>query len=243
MPEPSEPLLSLHGLSAWYLPGQPVLAIDRLAIDAHTVLGLLGTNGAGKTTLINTLVGVHEHSRVDEVRYRGASSALTDERFRTARYAVFTEHSGFAAWSFDAYWRFLSRSYGQPGRPEVVDALVEGFSFGPFRRRPIGALSTGNKKKAFLIAGLALRRPLLILDEPLDGLDFDATEFLYQAVTDYRAHGAVLMSSHIAESFTRCCDALVVLSHGDLRGPYPVTAASDVRSLVRAEEPPCSSPC
>ena len=87
--------------------------------------------------------------------------------------------------------------------PSRVDDLVAGFGFEPFRRKTIGSLSTGNRKKAFLIAGLSLGLPLLILDEPVDGLDFEGTEFLYESLNAYRDTESVLMSSHVAESFTQ----------------------------------------
>ena len=228
------PLLQVEGISAWYVPRRPVLAIDAFTIGERSVLGLLGRNGSGKTTLINTLVAVHDRCQVNTVTFPGQPGSLSQPRLRQARYAVFTDHEGFAAWSFDAYLRFVSGVFPQGVDRDVVDALVAGFAFEPFRQRPIGALSTGNAKKAFLIAGLALRRPLLILDEPIDGLDFDATEYLYEAVNAYREHGAVLMSSHIAESFTRCCDHLVVLEDGNLSAPLALNADTDVRSLLRA---------
>ena len=66
-------------------------------------------------------------------------------------------------------------------------------------------MSTGNKKKVFLITGFYLKRPLLILDEPFDGLDFDSTEFLYKVLVQYKSYGSILMTSHIAESISRVC--------------------------------------
>jgi putative ABC transporter ATP-binding protein albC len=75
--------------------------------------------------------------------------------------------------------------------------------------------------------------PLLILDEPVDGLDFEGTEFLYDSLNAYRDTGSVLMSSHVAESFTRCCDHLYVLDGGDLSRPYPLDPATDIRALLK----------
>ena len=54
----------------------------------------------------------------------------------------------------------------------------------------------------------------LVLDEPVNGLDFQSTEFLYQLILGYREHGTVLFSSHILESLTLTCDRVLVLEQG-----------------------------
>jgi len=229
-------LLSVKGLTAWYPRGQPVLDVDELTIPNNTIVGLLGANGSGKTTLINCLSGVHEQCRVEEVRHADRLAGFTDRTFQSARYTVFTEHAGFRYWTFTAYLTFLAKTYARRVEADLTERLIDGFVFGQFRDKTIGSLSTGNKKKAFLIAGLALRLPLLILDEPVDGLDFEGTEFLYTAINEYREHGSVFMSSHIAESFERCCDQLYLLRAGALRGPVDDEASlRDVRGLLERQ--------
>jgi ABC-2 type transport system ATP-binding protein len=227
------PVLSVTELTAWYQPDQPILREVNLEVPARTNVGLLGVNGAGKTTLLNCLCGVHERLRVGQVQHQGRLVGLRDKSFLAARYAVFTEHAGFRYWTFTAYLAFLAKAYARQMEPRAVDELVEGFAFGRYRDQTIGSLSTGNKKKAFLIAGLALRLPLLLLDEPVDGLDFESTEFLYDSVAAYREWGSVLMSSHIAESFSRCSDRLYVLRGGRLGDPVDDAAVlRDVRSYL-----------
>lgn len=226
-------LVAVTGLNAWYSRGQSVFNLELLSIPTHNVVGMLGANGAGKTTLINCLSGVHEKCRVDEVLVYGRAAKFNDRSFQSIRYTVFTEHTGFRYWTFESYLKFLSKIYGKRVEIDVKEQLVTGFMFEAFRNKTIGSLSTGNKKKAFLISGLALRLPLLILDEPFDGLDFESTEFLYTAINDYRKYGSVFMSSHIAESFERCCDQLYLLRAGSISGPVTDrTSLSNVRGLL-----------
>ena len=89
-------------------------------------------------------------------------------------------------------------------------------NFEEFLNTDIGSLSTGNKKKVFLITAFYLKPALLILDEPFDGLDFDATEFLYGLLLQYKEEGSILMSSHIAESIVRVCDTAYTIEDGHL---------------------------
>jgi ABC-2 type transport system ATP-binding protein len=77
-----------------------------------------------------------------------------------------------------------------------------------------------------------LRLPLLVLDEPINGLDFEATEFPYKAIIEYKEYGSVFMSSHVAESFQRCCDIVYVLKAGGLAGPFSMSLDVDLRSTA-----------
>ena len=81
-------------------------------------------------------------------------------------------------------------------------------------------LSTGNRKKAYLIAAFALHPELLLLDEPVNGLDFQSTEFLYRMINDYRSYGTVLFSSHILESICLTSDRVLVLEHGRIGNSF-----------------------
>ena len=115
-----------------------------------------------------------------------------------------------------------------------LEELIEGFDYGRYRTTAFSRLSSGSRKKANLIAAFYLTTPLLFLDEPVDFLDFAATEFLYRSINDAAASGrSVLLSSHIAESFTRCTRRLYVLSAGRMTGPFSTPEDSDaVAALV-----------
>ena len=63
-----------------------------------------------------------------------------------------------------------------------MDELIHGFHFEEYTDVLLKELSTGNLKKAYLITAFALKPKLLILDEPVNGLDFQSTEYLYQQI-------------------------------------------------------------
>lgn len=209
-------MLHLKNLSVWYQEGNPVIKGTDLAIEANHVVGLLGINGAGKTTLINTMSGVHTKYQADEIWGEFGETNFAAEDFKKMRYTVFTEEQAFSYWDFREYLEFVQKVYGKKADRAYLDYLIDGFRFQQYENTLIKDLSTGNKKKVFLIGGFALKLPLLILDEPLDGLDFSGAEFLYEVMQGHKQYGSVLMSSHIAESFERTCDDILLLNHGKI---------------------------
>ena len=101
-----------------------------------------------------------------------------------------------------------------------MSELVRGFYFKDYVGTLLKDPSTGNQKKAFLITTFAQKRPLLLLDEPVNGLDFQSTEYLYQLIAGYKEHGTVLFSSHILESITLTSDRVLVLEEGQIQRSF-----------------------
>lgn len=97
-----------------------------------------------------------------------------------------------------------------------IETLVHGFSFEKYEDVLIKELSTGNKKKVYLITAFALRPELLFLDEPVNGLDFQSTEFLYTQIKEYKEHGTVFFSSHVLESVSLTADRILLLKNGSM---------------------------
>ena len=124
---------------------------------------------------------------------------------------VFAEDNSFQYFTFWEYLSYVFASYGQTA-PDVTE-LIRGFHFEDHTHILLKDLSTGNRKKVFLITAFALKPQLLLLDEPVNGLDFQSTEYLYQQISGYKAHGTVLFSSHILESITLTSDRVIVLEN------------------------------
>lgn len=190
-------------------------------------VGLIGLNGAGKTTLLNVLSGLHPNCTVAAAQFQGAPLRFDDEVFKRQRYTVFAEDHAFGYLSFQEYLHYTCAAYDSA--PQGVDALLAGFHFDAYQHVPIRDLSTGNRKKAFLITAFALRPPLLFLDEPVNGLDFQSTEFLYRTMAAYRAWGTLLFSSHVLESITLTADRVLVLAEGRITRTFE--DASDAQTI------------
>ena len=213
-----EALLTVQNLSAWYTEGKMILSDFSFELAEHEAAGLIGLNGAGKTTFLKVLSGLLPTFCADGIRFCGSPVDFRKQDFKRCRYTVFAEDSSFSYFTFREYLAYVCTAYARK-MPDVSE-LVRGFHFEEYTDVLLRELSTGNRKKAFLITAFAIQPRLLLLDEPVNGLDFQSTEFLYQQIAAYKAQGTVLFSSHILESITMTCDKVYVLEEGRIRQTF-----------------------
>lgn len=228
----SSKLLTLNNLSVWYAADHPVLSDFSLDLGANEVVGLIGLNGAGKTTFIKTMAGLLSGYRLDSAAWAGHTFSFRNKAFKQNRYVVFAEDRSFQYFTFREYLAYVAASYGVP-LPDV-STLVAGFHFEGYTDVLLKELSTGNLKKAYLITAFALHPKLLLLDEPVNGLDFQSTEFLYQLIGEYKEFGTVLFSSHILESICLTSDRVLVLEQGKISRIFTgkEIAAGNIREVL-----------
>ncbi len=211
-------LLVLKDLNVWYTKGKPVLEKFSVELKRNEVVGLIGLNGAGKTTFIKTLSGLIDSCRVETALWQDKPLMFRDKGFKEERYIVFAEDRSFQFFTFREYISYVQASYGK--KMSDIEELVHGFHFEEYTDVLLKELSTGNLKKAYLITAFALKPKLLMLDEPVNGLDFQSTEYLYRQIDGYRQYGSVLFSSHILESICLTSDRVLVLEQGQIKKSF-----------------------
>ena len=229
-------LLSIKGLNAWYKADKKILKDFSADLNENEIVGLIGLNGAGKTTFMKVLTGLLKGYEVTDKKYKEKDFGFRDNEFKKNRYVVYAEDDSFKYFTFREYLTYVSAAYGK----EMQDTteMIRGFHFEKYEDTLLKDLSTGNRKKAFLIAAFALRPELLLLDEPVNGLDFESTEYLYELISGYKKYGTVLFSSHILESITLTSDRVLVLENGAISKKFEgeeITAAS-IREALRYED-------
>ncbi len=206
------PLWAVRRLRAWYIPDRPILQDLEISLAHHEVVGLIGLNGAGKTTFLRTAAGLLSSFRLEEFLWNGKPASFRDLDVKLGRYMVFAEDTSFSHFTFREYLAYAAASYRLPV-PDIRQ-LAAGFHFEPYTDVLMKELSAGNRKKAYLITAFSLRLPLLLLDEPVNSLDFQSTEYLYELINGYRQYGTILFSSHILESICLTSDRVLVLNQG-----------------------------
>ncbi len=231
----NESILQINKLNGWYKKGNNILSGVSLELHENEVVGLIGLNGAGKTTLIKILSGLLEGYNADGICFDGKPVTFRDNKFKTMRYTVFSEDSSFGYFTFREYLSYVFSAYGK--KLADVSELVKGFHFEEYENKLLKDLSMGNRRKVNLITAFALKAPLLLLDEPVNGLDFQSTEFLYSLISGYKEYGTVLFSSHILESITLTSDRVMVLENGGISRVFTggeITAES-VRKVLKLD--------
>lgn len=193
------------------------------------------SSGRSNGSITEPMASFVSFNRGEDIQKKDRKNGFHNEKFKTCRYTVFSEDYSFAYFTFREYLSYVCRAYGREV-PDVTE-LIQGFGFEQFADVLIRDLSTGNRKKVFLITAFALRPPLLLLDEPVNGLDFMSTEYLYRQISDYRRYGTVLFSSHILESITLTSDRVLVLEGGQIRQTFEQGQidAENMREVLRDE--------
>lgn len=203
--------ISVVGLVVRY--GDKV-AVNGLSFTVRrgTVYGLLGPNGAGKTSTIKALVGLVEGEGTIRILGRDAKK---DPIWAKQQIGLVPESPTlFDALTPNEFFELLA-SIRRLRDTTRLRSLIRAFAFEEYLDTPIGALSMGNRQKCAVIAALMHEPPILILDEPFNGLDVRSVKIFKDLIAKHReAGGAVLFSTHIMEVAERICDRVCILNEG-----------------------------
>lgn len=230
------PALLTRGLSRVLDRGFAVRDVD-LVLPTGAVYGLLGPNGAGKTTLLQLMLGLLRPD-TGEVEVFGVDARRRGAEARR-RIGYVPERLSLYGWMTGARAIRHHRIF-YPGWDPAYAAELHRRMEIPLDRR-VSQLSKGQAGKLSLLLALAHRPPLLLLDEPTDGLDAIARRDFMQLVLEYVADAgaSVLVSSHLVHELERFADTVGVMDHGTLAAQMPMDAFrhSVKRLRLRAEHP------
>jgi ABC-2 type transport system ATP-binding protein len=191
------------------------LALDRLELTvvAGEVYGYLGPNGAGKTTTIRLLLGLHRPSAGSAKLFGVDAWREPVSAHRRLAY-VAGEPLLWPGLTGAETFELLERVHGGTD-VAYRDLLIERFQLDTNKK--IRALSKGNRQKVQLVAALATRAELLLLDEPTAGLDPLMEAAFRETIVEARERGqTVFLSSHILSEVEALCDRVGILKQGRL---------------------------
>jgi len=202
-----------------------LVALDRVSFSIRPgeVLGLIGPNGAGKTTLFECLTGVLPAQ---------GGTRLSHEKAFYLPDAIAPWPAQTVRWGLDYIVGFFG------GRASMRDDVIRSLSLEGLLASPIGELSKGQRKRALLAMGLLTPQPLLLVDEPFDGLDLKQTREVAATLRAHATAGRTLfLSIHQIGDAARLCDRFVLLSGGRVCGEgtlEELSAAAAARHPERA---------
>ena len=211
------PVVAVDRLVVAYGPTRALEGVD-LAIRPGLVHGLIGMNGSGKSTLFKALMGLVRPSS-GTVALFGADPREARRRGRVA-YAPQDEDVDDAfpvsvrdVVSMGRYGRLGATRRLRAEDRAAVDAALERCELTPFADRQIGALSGGQRKRAFVARGLAQEAELLLLDEPFAGVDKRSEATITALLRSLAAEGrTILVSTHDLVAVPALCDELALIN-------------------------------
>ncbi|HSV79568.1 MAG TPA: ABC transporter ATP-binding protein [Ramlibacter sp.] len=227
-------VLRLEGVSRRF-GGVPAVDGLSLAVKAGTITGLIGPNGAGKTTVVNLVMGLlhlstgrvllddKDISRVEAPDLARAGVARTFQNIRLVPNGTVIDNvlSGFHRHESAGFW---ANALGLPrARAEAAEhraqamGLLERFGMRQFAEHRASALSYGHQRRIEMMRALAMKPSLLLLDEPVAGMNDAEAASLGTIFRDVAAEGvAVLLIEHNMRFVSSMCSYLYVLASGRL---------------------------
>ena len=195
----------------------PITAVDEISLSVAKgeVLGFLGPNGAGKSTTMKILTGFLEPDS-GRARICGIDVAENPKAAK-ARIGYLPEgaptYGDMTAWSF---LRFIGRVRGfdGAGNDAKVALAVERTGLKPVLDQRIDTLSKGYKRRVGIAQAILHDPPVLIMDEPTDGLDPNQKHHVRRLITEMARDKAIIVSTHILEEVEAVCTRAVVIDRG-----------------------------
>ncbi len=213
-------MLNIKNLTVSY---QKDCILNALNIQFHSgeIHGILGMNGAGKSTFFNSIYGIKS---IDS-----GECLYQEEWVNSSQVAFMQTHTYFYPYMKGIEYLELMRKQNPAFDPFHWNQIFE---------LPLHQLienySTGMKKKLVFMGVLAQDKPILILDEPFNGVDIESNEKIIQILEHLRQKGRlILLSSHIIHSLTDCCDKVSYLKNGQFTRTYLKEDFSELQFLVK----------
>jgi len=214
---PTDPMLSLETVRKSYGKFAAVKGLD-LHVDRGEIFGFLGPNGAGKTTTIRMVAGVLKPSGGRIVV--GGDDLERDPEAAKARIGYIPDRPYlYDKLSGGEFLRFVAGLWGREGEKveQRADRLLELFQLTPWKDELIESYSHGMRQKILISSALIHQPELIVVDEPMVGLDPRSARLLKDLFRTFVGHGGtVFLSTHTLEVAEALCDRIAIINHGEI---------------------------
>ncbi len=222
-----------------------VLGVNRVHLSIPPgITSLVGPNGSGKTTLMNLMTGLLQPSQ-GSIRVLGHSPDEPQELFRYLGYCTQYDSfpKGFNGTQF-IYAYLRVHGFDHTAATERTTRAIQRVGMADAAGRKVAAYSKGMRQRIKLAQAIAHEPTVLVLDEPLNGLDPMARAEIIQLFQELATRGQhVIISSHILHEVDLISDQVVLLNEGyvvaegDIRGVRSEMAKHPVQVLIRCDRP------
>ena len=203
------------------------IAVDRISykVPGGCVAALVGPNGAGKTTTIRTACGILRPSS-GTMKIAGCDLNIDTQGVKARTAYVPDDPPLFESLTIWEHLMFIASSYRLEDWESSAESLLDRFDLSDKRKTLASQLSRGMRQKVAIVCAYLRRPDVLLLDEPMTGLDPPSIRRLKETITEQAQRGAtVLVSSHLLTLVEDICDHLVLMSRGSVLFAGPMSEA------------------
>ena len=211
-------MIQLKGLTKKYGDFEALKSVD-LSVPRGTLYGLLGPNGAGKTTALRIIAGILQPTG-GSVVVGGFDVVTAPERAKSKLGFIPDRPFIYEKLTGAEFLRFVAGLYGQNGADleHRIDELMNVWELTAWRDELLEAYSHGMKQKLIISSALIHRPEVIVVDEPLVGLDPKAARLLKDIFRGFVDRGGtILMSTHTLEVAEALCDRIAIIKEGAIR--------------------------
>jgi zinc transport system ATP-binding protein len=192
---------------------QGILALDKvnLSVESKDFLGIIGPNGAGKTTLFSCMLGLLDNYK-GEIRFFGTSIRKSKKYQKQIGYVpqrpIFEKN--FPATISEVVGMGLTKN----SKKDKIDEILQKVWLHELSHRRIGDLSGGQQQRVFIAKALVNDPQILILDEPVTGIDSQSKELFYQILHDLnqKENITIIWSSHDLDAVAKLASKVACLN-------------------------------
>lgn len=189
-----------------------------LKINDGEIFGFIGPNGSGKTTTINMITGALDITK-GEILVNGKSIEKDPVNAKKEFGIVPDSPDMFLNFKVIEYFNFIADIYDVDSktREERIKTLVKKFNIEKYIKDKIDSLSHGTRQKVVVIGALLHNPNIWILDEPMTGLDPEASYILKEMMREHAKQGKIVFfSSHVLEVVEKLCDKIAIINNGNI---------------------------
>ena len=186
-----------------------------LQADAGSICGIIGRNGSGKTVLFKCICGFLQTDR-GEIQIEG--KAVGKDKSTLSNLGIIIESPGFLR-HYSGYknLEFLMGLNGKPDR-EKINAVLDLVGLAEQKNKKVGKYSMGMRQRLGIAQAIMEEQNILILDEPMNGLDNQGVEDIRKLLLKLKEKGtAILLASHNQEDIRQLCDFVYEMDSGRIQ--------------------------
>ncbi len=229
-------MLEIQHLTKYYR-NTPVVNDVCFTVRAGEITGYLGPNGSGKSTTVKIITGLIEAS-AGKVLLDGQDIRKDPIGFRRRLGYVPEEAILYSYLTGLEYLQLIGRLRSMPAAEvdRKANDLLELFSLGSYRHAPISAYSKGMKQRVLISAALLHDPDVLILDEPLSGIDVTSAQLFKHLLNELAQKGkTILYISHVLEVVEKVCAQVIIIYKGRIMAADSVEHLRDMMNTPSLE--------